>query len=398
MNRDRCKLGESLKIAGKLEEAIAHYRQASIENPQSPWACHDLAKVLQQSGQLEEALTYYQKAIALQPDFAPAYSPLRHLPLPKQSPLFDRLIAQYRHVIEIEPNFPLAYSNLAAVLTQIGKSEEAIAYFQKAVYLQTLAANPQLSQIQWQLGTPRHPDFLIVGSPRCGTTSLYKYLIAHPQILPAAEKEVQFFSQEFDRGLAWYLSHFMPPAADSIFLTGEATPTYLNHPQAAQRLYQCLPHTKLILILRNPVDRAISHYQMLVRRGTEPRTLETALQAELELLSSATEKSLEAGTYWKDCPYLDKSLYIYSIRRWLKFFPTENFLVLQSESFYANPGVALEQVFDFLGLPNYQLNQYPRYNAGTYQPANQSFYRNLTDYFQPHNQKLASDLGQSFSW
>lgn len=398
MNRNGCKLGDALKVEGKLEEAIAHYHKALAENPHSPWACHHLAKALQQNGQLETAVTYYQKAIALQPDFAPAYSPLRHIPLPKTSPFIDRLIYQYRQVIQLKPDFPLAYSNLAAALTQKGNAEDAIAYFQKAVYLQTLASDPHLSQVQWQLGTPRHPDFIIIGSPRCGTTSLYKYLIAHPQILPAAEKEVQFFSQEFDRGLAWYLSHFMPPAPDRIFLTGEATPTYLNYPLAAERLYRSLPHTKLILILRNPVERAISHYQMLVRRGTEKRTLETAFQEELTLLSQASEISLEAGDYWKDCPYLDKSLYIYSIQRWLNFFPREKLLILLSENFYTNPGATLKEVFQFLSLPDYQLNEYPRYNAGTYQPANQSFYRDLTDYFQPYNQKLASLLDQSLSW
>ncbi|MCC3513012.1 MAG: sulfotransferase, partial [Microcoleus sp. PH2017_17_BER_D_A] len=214
----------------------------------------------------------------------------------------------------------------------------------------------------------------------------------------AANKEICFFSEHFNKGLAWYQAHFPPPIDAHHFLTGEATPTYLTHPLAASRLHGCLPKVKLIVILRNPVDRALSHYQMLVRRGTESRTFEKAIDAELQLLADATETSLADKSYWKDCHYIYKSLYACSLKQWMNLFPREQFLILQSEEFYANPAATLSQVFDFLDLPDHQLSDYKQYNGGNYQPANDVVCQRLREYFQPHNRELAEYVQRDFEW
>ncbi|MDF0551886.1 tetratricopeptide repeat protein [Kamptonema sp. UHCC 0994] len=398
MNLDYCALGDALKLEGKLEEAIAHYRKAVEVNPDSPLAYHNLGKALQQNGQLEEAIAAQQKAIILQPNFTLAYFPLRYVPLPNNSSLIDDLVSLYRQVIEILPNFPLVYVNLAAALTKQGKIEEAIATYKTAVYKQTLASNPELAQVNCDFEKLRKPDFIIIGSPRCGTTSLYRYITAHPQILAPAEKEICFFSEHFHRGMAWYDAHFFPKIDTHKLLTGEATPTYLNYPLAAQRLHQFLPQVKLILILRNPVARVFSHYQMWVRRGTEKRSFEEAMNVEIEVLANANEMDLENAMYWKQCEYIDKSLYVYSIRRWMRLFPKEQFLILRSEDFYANPAIALQQVFAFLGLPDYQLADYEKYNAGVYQPPIDAIHGRLSEFFQPYNHKLEEELSIKFYW
>ncbi|WP_293352561.1 MULTISPECIES: sulfotransferase [unclassified Microcoleus] len=382
----------------KLQQSIALYENAIVQNPNSPSAYHDLGKALQQNGQIAAAVACHQKAILLQPNFTAAYFPLMYAPLPKDSPLIDGLVALYREVIEILPNFPLAYINLAVALSKQGQIQESIALFQTAVRLQTVASRPELSQVEWNLRRSREPDFIIIGSPRCGTTSLYKYITSHPHILPAANKEICFFSEHFNKGLAWYQAHFPPPIDAHHFLTGEATPTYLTHPLAASRLHGCLPKVKLIVILRNPVDRALSHYQMLVRRGTECRTFEKAIDAELQLLSAATETSLADKSFWKDCHYIYKSLYACSLKQWMNLFPKEQFLILQSEEFYANPAATLSQVFNFLDLPDYQLRDYKQYNGGNYQPANDVVCQRLREYFQQHNQELAEYVQRQFIW
>ncbi|MCC3413457.1 MULTISPECIES: tetratricopeptide repeat protein [unclassified Microcoleus] len=398
MNFDDSSVADSLKEEGKLQQSIALYENAIVQNPNSPSAYYDLGKALQQNGQIAAAVACHQKAILLQPNFTAAYFPLMYAPLPKDSPLIDGLVALYREVIEILPNFPLAYINLAVALSKQGKIQESIALFQTAVRLQTVASRPELSQVEWNSTQLCEPDFIIIGSPRCGTTSLYKYITSHPQILPAANKEICFFSEHFNKGLAWYQAHF-PPAIDAHhFLTGEATPTYLTHPLAASRLHGCLPKVKLIVILRNPVDRALSHYQMLVRRGTESRTFEKAIDAELQLLADATETSLADKSYWKDCHYIYKSLYACSLKQWMNLFPREQFLILQSEEFYANPAATLSQVFDFLDLPDHQLSDYKQYNGGNYQPANDVVCQRLREYFQPHNRELAEYVQRDFEW
>ncbi|WP_293279024.1 tetratricopeptide repeat protein [Microcoleus sp. PH2017_31_RDM_U_A] len=391
-------MADSLKEEGKLQQSIALYENAIVQNPNSPSAYYDLGKALQQNGQIAAAVACHQKAILLQPNFTAAYFPLMYAPLPKDSPLIDGLVALYREVIEILPNFPLAYINLAVALSKQGKIQESIALFQTAVRLQTVASRPELSQVKWNSTQLREPDFIIIGSPRCGTTSLYKYITSHPQILPAANKEICFFSEHFNKGLAWYQAHFPPPIDAHHFLTGEATPTYLTHPLAASRLHGCLPKVKLIVILRNPVDRALSHYQMLVRRGTESRTFEKAIDAELQLLADATETSLADKSYWKDCHYIYKSLYVCSLKQWMNLFPREQFLILQSEEFYANPAATLSQVFNFLDLPDYQLRDYKQYNGGNYQPANDVVCQRLHEYFQPHNRELAEYVQRDFEW
>jgi tetratricopeptide (TPR) repeat protein len=400
MSFDDCTLADSLREEGKLQEAIALYETAVKLNPRSPLAYHNLGKALQQNGELEKAVVCQQQAILLQPNFTPAYFPLLYAPLPQNSPLINDTIAIYRQVIASLPNFPLAYINLAVALSKQGKIEESIALFQTAVRLQTIVSRPELAQVEWNAEKLRSPDFIIIGSPRCGTTSLYKYITFHPQILAAANKEICFFSEHFNKGLAWYQAHFPPPIDAQDFLTGEATPTYLTHPLAAERLYGCLPKIKSIVILRNPVDRAFSHYQMLVRRGTENRSFESAIDAELKLLAGATDTSLADRNFWKNCHYIYKSLYFYSLKQWMKVFPKEQFLILQSEEFYANPGIALKQVFEFLDLPNFQLNNYQKYNGANYQPGDEAVNWRLRAYFQPHNRKLAAYLnsvGASFT-
>ncbi len=108
-------------------------------------------------------------------------------------------------------------------------------------------------------GSRRLPDFIILGAQRAGTSSLYYYLSQHPQILPAVRKELHFFDDHYRRGLGWYRSQFPTRGARGT-ITGEATPYYLSHPHAPARIQRLLPQARLIVLLRNPVERAISHY------------------------------------------------------------------------------------------------------------------------------------------
>ncbi|MGL5061147.1 MAG: sulfotransferase domain-containing protein, partial [Microcoleus sp.] len=220
----------------------------------------------------------------------------------------------------------------------------------------------------------------------------------HPQILAAANKEICFFSEHFNKGMAWYQAHFPPSIEAHNFLTGEATPTYLTHPLAAERLHGCLPKIKLIVILRNPADRAFSHYQMLVRRGTELRSFERAIDAELQLLSGANETDLVDINIWKDSHYIYKGLYAYHLKQWLKLFSREQLLILQSEVFYAHPAATLKQVFDFLELPDYRLSDYKPYNGANYQPADDAVRGKLREYFQQYDRELAECANRKFSW
>src|SRR3954468_5620489 len=109
-------------------------------------------------------------------------------------------------------------------------------------------------------GPGRLPDFVVAGAAKGGTTSLFYYLKPHPQVWMPEAKELHFFSNHFDRGIDWLRAQFVGAGADDV--VGEMTPEYLEHPYAAERMASVIPDAKIVAILRHPVERAYSHYQM----------------------------------------------------------------------------------------------------------------------------------------
>ena len=260
------------------------------------------------------------------------------------------------------------------------------------------------------------PNFLIIGTQKGGTTSLYHYLQTHPSIASAARKEVHFFDRRSNlhKGLAWYRGHFptrvekyyVQHLLGQAFLTGEATPEYLFLPHIPQRVAQILPHVKLVVLLRNPVDRAYSQYQHAVLQGHETRSFEEAITA--QQASIAREQALilqdeeyEQYTYMQHC-YLTRGIYVDQLQRWLRLFPREQFLILKSEAFYADPAVTLKAVLDFLNVPVSELqlkkSAYKAYNTNHYVPMDTTLRKRLMAFFEPHNARLYDYLGINFGW
>ena len=122
------------------------------------------------------------------------------------------------------------------------------------------------------------PNFVVIGAMRSGSTSLYKYLQAHPDVY-MPRKEIHFFDRKWDRGLSWYLTRFEGHSGQTA--VGEATPTYLAEPEALDRMASTIPDARLLAVLRDPVDRAYSHYWMEHARARDPRTFEEAIADEL---------------------------------------------------------------------------------------------------------------------
>ncbi|MBE9144027.1 sulfotransferase domain-containing protein [Planktothrix mougeotii] len=246
------------------------------------------------------------------------------------------------------------------------------------------------------------PHFIIIGVQKGGTNSLYHYLCQHPQIVAATQKEIHFFTLNYDQGLDWYQSQFSPEAEGQQILTGEGSPYYLFHPLVPQRLYESFPETRLIVLLRNPVDRAISHYYWEVTLGYESLSLEEAIAQEAKRLQGETERICSEVNYFsfnhQHYSYLARGLYAEQLQRWMQFFPREQFLILKSEDLYSDSARVVNQVFAFLGLPDYHLSSYDKYNANTYVNANPIIRQKLEAYFLPYNQKLTQLLGGDWSW
>ena len=184
------------------------------------------------------------------------------------------------------------------------------------------------------------PNFLIIGSQKSGTTSLYHVLSQHPQIFMPARKEINFFfhQAEYDKGFKHYLSHFAP-APNSAIAVGEASPGYICHPLSPGRIHRLLPDVKLILTVRHPIERAYSQYWDNRRSLSEPRSFEQTIKT-----------ALEATYHPERLGYFSRGTYMQYINRYLDRFPQDNLLVLPFEDLRQNPTSFYRRIFTFLGV------------------------------------------------
>jgi len=250
------------------------------------------------------------------------------------------------------------------------------------------------------------PDFVLIGAPKAGTTSFYDLLTQHPLVERAAVKELHFFNDLFGEGVEWYRRCFPTPRWKDgrRTITGEASPIYLTRPHAAKRMSQTIPQARFIALLRNPVDRAYSHYQMLVRRGYEPLTFEKAIEAE-EARSRGERDKLPEDEHYTVVnlgrfSYLSRSLYVDQLVRWFEFIGNEQTLVLKSEDYFESPQETMRLVLDFIDLPDWEPETWEvRSKYGKVkQQMNPSTRRRLEEYFEPHNRRLYELLGKDFGW
>jgi hypothetical protein len=248
------------------------------------------------------------------------------------------------------------------------------------------------------------PSALIIGAQKGGTTSLFNYLVEHPDVLPPLTKEVHFFDLHYARGVTWYRGRFpYTHLLRSGSLTVDASPYYLVHPHAPERAVRLLPQARLIAVLRNPVDRALSHYQHEVRSGREPLSFEEAIEREPERLAGEEDRMRADPSYYSYAhhrySYLRRGLYLEQLRRWVECFPRSQLLVLQSEDLFQDPEAAMAVVHRFLGLRPHSLKDYKPFYPGNYDPGLPAALRaRLADYFEPHNQELYQWLGKEFAW
>ncbi|MHA6483024.1 sulfotransferase domain-containing protein [Paenibacillus sp. strain BS8-2] len=246
------------------------------------------------------------------------------------------------------------------------------------------------------------PAFLIIGTQKGGTTSLYHDLIIHPQIKSAAVKEVHFFDIQYHFGFDWYKNNF-PPDLSADQITGEASPYYLFHPQTPRRVREWLPEIKLIVILRNPIQRAFSHYQMMVRRGIEPLSFPDALRAESSRIEDEYNRMIKEPRFSSEnCAnysYLKRGLYAEQLERWFKYFAKNQILVMSSEAWFHNPKENYKTVLQFLNLPMYDPDVYASLNTGGYDQAiPDETLEWLRNYYAKPNQQLFDLIGQNYNW
>lgn len=265
----------------------------------------------------------------------------------------------------------------------------------------------------------RLPDFLVLGGQRCGTSSLYRWLGAHPCIVPSLRKETEYFSRYHDRGLTWYRSHFPTGLRFGLhslrcpqpLCSFEATPDYLFHPHVPARARKVLPSAPLVVLLRNPVERAYSHYLHCRRLGFEELPFDEALDQEDDRVAEGERRVREDPDHfsapWLLFSYRRRGLYADQLAGWLEHFPRERILVLRSEDLYAEPRLRYREILRFVGLESTEepLELTPfsaSFRTGRSVPAGSAIpdgpRKRLEAFYAEPNRRLEELLGRRMEW
>ena len=249
------------------------------------------------------------------------------------------------------------------------------------------------------------PDFVVIGAMKCGTSTLFERIRQHPQIVPSHRKEVHFFDRHYEAGERWYRAQFpytwnVPQGA----ISGEASPFYLLCPPIAERIHAFNPNMRLIALLRDPVERAISHYFHALRSGKETLPIMDALDAEEVRTADAWQRALQGHcSYDRELiwfSYQRRGLYLEQLQRYWQVFDREQLYIDSSDGLFDDPAACLADIFGFLGVDaDFRVPvQKSRGVATNKEALPDAVYERLRDYFRKPNMQLFSALDRDLGW
>ncbi len=246
------------------------------------------------------------------------------------------------------------------------------------------------------------PAFLMVGTQRGGTTSLFRALAAHPDTAPPnLHKGVHYFDVNYGRGQGWYRGHF--PIRQGSRMAFESAGYYMHHPLAPERIAADLPGVKLLALLRDPVERAYSAHKHELARGfeTEP-SFERALELEPERIAGEAERIRSEPGYLshghRHHSYLDRGHYDEQLTVLHDLFGRDRVHVAFAEDFFGEPEPCFDAILDFLGLERWRPEAFERHNARPGSPLPEPLRLRLREHFAPHDERLAALLGEVPPW
>jgi hypothetical protein len=254
------------------------------------------------------------------------------------------------------------------------------------------------------------PSFLIVGVQRCGTTTMYRLLSDHPDVRrPTISKGIGYFDRRYEKGPRWYRAQFpVSSLAGRLGRDGrppvsfESSGYYCYHPLAAGRIARDLPQIKLVVLVRDPVERAYSAYKHELARGFETETFERALALEPERLAGEVERMLTDPTYesfsHRHHSYVARGQYAEQIVRLHEAVGKDAVYVIDADHFFADPGAEFAALTEWLGLTWRAPDSVQRWNARPGEPIPAAIRRRLLDHFEPHDAALAELTGRMPSW
>lgn len=242
------------------------------------------------------------------------------------------------------------------------------------------------------------PGFFILGAQKAGTSALFAILAQNRQLSAPVRKELHYFDDEgrFERGPDWYACRFPPPKADAPELvTYEATPCYLFFPQVAQRIHAAFPEAKLVVVLRDPVRRAYSAWNMRSQFKDHPRF---AHRYDPRSFEEAVEKELQDGSLSTPLSdYLARGDYAPQLERYFRLFPRERILVVNYRDLQSDQLGTVNRICAFVGVPPMVGDErvlLGRYNERPYsRPIPEAMQERLHRHFAPLHARLEALLG-----
>ena len=262
-----------------------------------------------------------------------------------------------------------------------------------------------------------YPDFIIIGSGRAGTTSLYNYLIQHPNIMSSFSHrdqkvaDLHFFEYMISNSTNWYRSHFPTKLSkrfrefrtNSPVISGEFTSTYMYHSFVPERIFNLIPSIKLIVILRNPVDKVYSAFSQQFQFKEFTSSFEEYIESEMKRIK-IIENEPNFKTFNEDFEsiavpnILRHGIYHTYLKKWLDIFSKKQIYIVDSKDLHDNTQETLDNIFKFLEIPSSNISDTSKVNVGKYSKMDTSTRRGLLDFFSPHNDKLNNLLGTQFDW
>jgi len=381
-------LGELLRLCGDQAEAEAHLRQALLHPAQQAAAAYQLGELERSRGGFDQAARWLLRSLEADPLNRYSHNALHYTRFSRE--LLPEVVAAYQSLASAHPHNGLVHHLLSHYLLRHGESAAAAGLAQQAARLELGSRQNSLAPPD---AAPLPPDFLIIGVPKGGTSSLLAWLGGHPQLWVHPRKEIHFFDIGWHHGSPWYCSQFPRFVQGSGILRGEATPNYFQLPEVPVRVKAVMPQARLILLLRDPLERALSwmaHLQRHEGLHGEPSAL---LHDELERLQALPVDALcHSGFRWPNA--LLGSCYDAPLRRWQACFPPEQLLVLRSEALFGQPHATLRRVARFLGVneewPIGELTAYNQAPATGVAVASEDRARLKT--FLDHNNRLIASI------
>lgn len=328
------------------ELAERHLIRALVLPGGQATAAYRLGQLHRSRGQFDQAANWFIASLSCDPEPFHIHNELQFTRCSET--LLPELVSFYETLCARHPQRALTRQLLAHYLIKQGDAKRAIEESRQAARLEL---GPLTQQLAPASADPTPPDFLILGVPKGGTTAVLRWLDHLPGLWCHPRKELHFFDGRYAYGSNWYCAQFPRFQHDAGILRGEATPNYFSHPNTPPRVAALMPNARLVVLLRDPLSRAVSWVQHLQRLEGLDGSVEDWLETELQQLESLTSEQLAAhpriGT-----GALQDSCYDLHLKRWLQHLPSNPPLLISSDRLFTQPECELSRLLQFLDQPS----------------------------------------------